>query len=123
MKILIVEDEDALAKVLVEKFQRENFEVKLAMDGVEAVSLANSFKPDIIALDIMLPKKNGVDVLREIKANPDLNTIPVIMMSNLDGDEDIKNCMALGAVDYFVKSQHLLKEIIEKVKAYSLKGR
>ena len=123
MKILIVEDEIALAKVLVEKFERERFEVKHAKTGEEGLDLARSFKPDIIALDILLPGKSGLDVLKELKSDPILKIIPVVMTSNLDSDEDIKQCIALGALDYFVKSQHLIKEIVEKVKEYAVKGR
>lgn len=122
MKILIVEDEAALAKVLVEKFARENFEVKNVVTGDVVVSAAKSFSPDIIALDIMLPKRNGLDVLQDLKADPDLKRIPVIMISNLDSDEDIKRSISLGAVDYFVKSQHLINEIVEKVKEYAVQG-
>ena len=123
MKILIIEDEEALAKVLAEKFEREGFEVKIARDGAEAFPLAMSFRPDVIALDILLPKKNGLEVLKELKSDSELKSIPVVMLSNLDSDEDIKNSISLGAADYFVKSQHLIKEIVEKMKLYSLKAR
>lgn len=123
MKILIVEDEDSLARVLVEKFERENFEVKLAQTGDVVVSMAKAFVPDVIALDIMLPKKNGLAVLEELKADATLRNIPVVMISNLDNDEEIKKSISLGAVDYFVKSQHLIKEIVEKVKEYSTRGK
>ncbi len=123
MKILIVEDEEALAKVLAEKFAREGFEVRIARDGEEAMPVALSFRPDIIALDILLPRKNGLEVLRDLKADSELRSIPVVMLSNLDSDEDIKNAISLGASDYFVKSQHLIKEIVEKMKLYSLKAK
>jgi len=117
MKLLIVEDEETLVKVLQEKFEREGFEVKVALDGEEAISAARDFKPDMVLLDLILPKKHGLEVLKELKADSELREAPVIVLSNLDTDEDIKKALALGAVDYYVKVQHPLKEIIEKVKA------
>lgn len=121
MKILIVEDEEVLAKVLEEKLTNENFQVKIAGDGEMALSSAESFRPNLILLDLILPKKHGLVVLDELKANPELKSIPVIILSNLDDDENIKKSLRLGAVDYFVKSQHPLQEIVEKVKEYILK--
>lgn len=117
MKILIVEDEIVLSKVLKEKFERSGFEAQVAGDGEVAVTMAGEFKPDIIVLDLVLPKKNGFTVLKEIKENPNLSTVPVIVVSNLGEDSDIKHALTLGAADYFVKSQHPINEIVEKVKS------
>ena len=77
MKILIVEDEEVLVKVLQEKFEKENFTVKLVTDGELVLKLVKSFKPDLILLDIILPKKNGLEVLKELKSDPELQNIPV----------------------------------------------
>jgi len=115
MKVLIVEDEEILSKVLQEKFIKENFEVKLAEDGAVVLSLVKSFKPNIIVLDLMLPKKSGFEVLQELKADPEVKNIPVIVLSNLGQDEEIKKALNLGAVDYFVKAQHPINEVVEKV--------
>lgn len=123
MKILIVEDEIDLAKVLEEKFQNENFEVRLAFDGATALPEAKDFNPDIVLLDILLPKKDGFMVLQEMKSDLNLKNIPVIILSNLGEDEEIKKGFSLGAVDYYVKVQHPIKEIVEKVKAYAIKGK
>ncbi|EKD23812.1 MAG: Response regulator receiver protein [uncultured bacterium] len=117
-KIVIVEDEEALARVLKEKFETEEFQVELAMDGKVALPIIQKMKPDLVLLDLMLPKRDGIDVLRDIKADHDLENLPVIVLSNLDGDEDIKQAIALGAKDYFVKSQHPIKEVVEKVKDF-----
>lgn len=117
MKILIVEDEQVLSKVLKEKFEKSGFEVQVAGDGETAVKLAQSFIPDIIALDLVLPKKNGFTVLKEIKEDANLKQIPVIVVSNLGEDSDIKRALSLGAADYFVKSQHPINEIVEKVRS------
>src|SRR3989344_6181112 len=116
-KVLIVEDEDILAKVLEEKFQDEKFEVAVAGDGELALELAKSFKPNVIILDLILPKKDGFDVLRDLKSHPELKQIPVVILSNLGQDEELKRGLALGAADYLVKTQHPIKEVVEKVKA------
>jgi len=118
MKILIVEDEEALSKVLKEKFTSEKFEVEIAKDGEAALTMAASFRPDLMLLDLVLPKKHGLVVLEELKSDSELKTIPVIVLSQLDDDVSIKKALSIGAVDYYVKSQHPLKEIVEKVKDY-----
>ncbi len=115
MKILIVEDEEALAKVLKEKFEKENFEARLIKNGDEAVSAALDLMPDIILLDLILPQKNGIEALKELKSHMVSKTIPVIVLSNLDSDADIKTALACGAADYFVKTQHPISEVVEKV--------
>ncbi len=123
MKILIVEDEETLIKVLREKFENENFAVKMAYDGGVALPMAKDFKPDLILLDIILPKKDGLTVLEEIKADPELASIPVIMLSNLGEDEKIKKSLSLGAVDYLIKAQHPINEVVDKVKECLMKPR
>ena len=115
-KILIVEDEKVLSSALSIKFENEGFDVKVVESGDLAMSAVQTFKPGIILLDLLLPKKTGKEVLKELKADPELKPIPVVILSNLDSDDDIKVCLALGAVDYFVKASHPIKEIIEKVK-------
>ncbi len=123
MKILIVEDEEILIKVLREKLEKENFTVEMAFDGEAALLLAKSFKPDLILLDIVIPKKNGLQVLKELKSDPELSSIPVIVISNLGFDEEIKNALNLGAVDYVIKTQHPINEVVEKIKEYLLKSK
>jgi len=117
MKILIVEDEDVLSLVLEEKFKDEGYDVMIAKDGEEAQPKIERFKPDLILLDLILPKKGGLEVLESIKADQELKMIPVIVLSNLEGDETIKKALTLGAADYFVKTQHPIAEIVEKVGA------
>ena len=123
MKALIVEDEDVLAQVLAEKLKKSDFEVEIADDGEKAVSATKSFKPDIIMLDLMLPKMDGFEVLRELKANDDTKRIPVVAITNLSEDDNIKKALQMGVVDYFVKSNHPVNEIVEKVKAVLLKAK
>ncbi len=123
MKILIVEDEDVLRKVLQGKFEEEKFQVSVATDGESVLPLVKKIKPDIILLDLMLPKMDGLEVLSHLKDDPDIKSIPVIIMSNLDSDEKIKKGLSLGAVDYMVKTQHPINEVVEKVNEYITKAR
>lgn len=114
-KILIVEDEEMLLRVLSEQFDKAGFDVQTASDGEEALKSLGKSMPDLVLLDIILPKMNGFDVLKAIKENPNTKDTPVIMISNLGQDTDIKQAIKLGAVDYFIKAQHPIFEIIEKV--------
>lgn len=119
-KILIVEDEEVLSKVLAEKFKKQKYNVRVVANGNDVLGAARNFVPNIILLDLLLPGKHGLDVLRDLKDDAEFHDIPVIILSNLDNDEDIKRGMALGAVDYFVKSQHPINEVTEKVESYIL---
>ncbi|MBI4992256.1 MAG: response regulator [Candidatus Harrisonbacteria bacterium] len=118
IKVLVIEDEEILAKILQDKFRNENFEVEIASDGEAAFSLAKNFSPDIIVLDLILPKKDGFEVLKELKNDSDLRKVPVVILSNLGQEEEIKRGFALGATDYLVKAQNPIKAVIEKVKNY-----
>jgi len=127
-KILIVEDEEFLALALRDNLESEGYSVDTAYNGEEAVEHIKKIKPNIILLDILMPKKDGFFVLEEVKKNPEWKLIPVIVLSNLGEDTAIKQAMEMGADDYFVKSQHPIEEVIEKVKEYlggkkSAKGR
>ena len=123
MKLLIAEDEEILAKVLREKFEKEKFTVVIVADGDAVIREVKSSKPDMILLDIILPKKDGLAILKELKASPETDKIPVIILSNLGDDEKIKEGLSLGADDYLVKTQHPINEVVEKVKELQLKGK
>ena len=123
MKILVVEDEEVLAKVLQEKLIKSGYDVDIAGDGEEALSKVESFKPNVIVLDLLLPKKNGFEVLETLKRDSALKMIPVIVVSNLGEDSDIKRSLALGAADYYVKSEHPINEIVEKIKNVLLEAK
>lgn len=116
MKILIAEDEKVLREVLHDEFSHYQFEVETAKDGEEALAKVKGTQIDFILLDLMLPKKSGFEVLEALKSDPETKEIPVIILSNLGQDEDIKHALKLGALDYFVKAQHPIKEVVEKVK-------
>ena len=120
MKIVVVEDEPSLSDALKDKLTRSGFDVSVVRNGDEAIETIRKVKPDIVSLDLLLPKKNGYKVLEELKEDVELKLIPVVVMSNLGEDEDIKKCLKLGAEDYFVKSQHPIGEIVEKLKSVVL---
>lgn len=116
--ILIVEDEEFLVRAVKDNLVSEGYTVSIAMDGEAVFDEIKKKKPALILLDLLLPKKNGFDVLRDIKANPEWQLIPVIILSNLGEDSEIKRGLELGASDYFVKSQHPIQEVMDKVKEY-----
>lgn len=117
-KILVVEDEKPMSSILGKELKKLDHEVEFAYDGAEAVKKAETINPDLILLDLILPKINGFEVLEKVKADSSISSIPVIILSNLGTDEDIKHAMKLGAVDYYVKAQHPLLEIVEKVSEF-----
>ncbi|MDD5431296.1 MAG: response regulator [Candidatus Pacebacteria bacterium] len=125
MTILIAEDEKVLAEVLKEEFEVEGFNVSTVGNGNDALkALKSSSRPDVLILDLLMPEKDGFAVLEEINEDQahNLKTIPVIVLSNLGQDEDIKKALSLGATDYFVKAQHPIAEVVEKVKKILEKG-
>ena len=115
-KILVVEDETFLVKIYAVKLKKEGFEVSIANDGEEAVKMAASVKPDLILLDLILPKMNGFEALEKIRANPDNKKTPVIVLSNLGQEEDIKRAETLGADDYLVKANFSIQDIVAKIR-------
>ena len=116
--ILIVEDEEFLVRALKDNFEAEGAQIAVASNGDDAMKLIRGARPDIILLDLLMPKRDGFFVLEELKRNPEWTLIPVIVLSNLGGDGEIKRALELGADDYFVKSQHPIEEVIERVHEY-----
>jgi len=117
-KVLIVEDDTQIADIYKMRLSGKGYEVDIAKDGEEGIKKIMSFNPDLILLDLMIPIKNGFDVLREIKADEDLKDIPVIILSNLGQGPDIERSKDLGAVDYLVKSDTSTKDTIDKIRKY-----
>lgn len=115
-KILVVEDESSLQGAMNEFLLAEKFSVAVASDGEEALRLARSEKPDLILLDIVLPKKDGFEVLSELKEDPEMKKIPIILLTNLESADDVDKAFSLGVSTYLVKSNYKLEEIVEKVK-------
>lgn len=117
-KVIVVEDDEHISKVYEIKLARENIASMVARDGEEAVTMITAEKPDLVILDLMIPKKDGFGVLEEIKKNPDLAGIPVIILSNLGQKSDQDRALALGANEYLVKVDYPIQDIIDKVKGY-----
>lgn len=114
-RILIIEDDRSLQSALVEMFSQEDFEALSALDGEEGLQKALKEKPDLILLDIILPKKDGYEVLADLKNSPQKN-IPVLIMTNLEEIDNVRQALDLGAKTFMVKSDFSLKDIVQKVK-------
>ena len=114
--ILLIEDDIALRDIYQERFKAEGFMVQVATDGEEALNLAMKERPEIILLDIMLPKISGFDVLDILRNTPETKGIRIIVLSALSQSTDVKRGKFLGADLYLVKSQVTLSEVIEEVK-------
>lgn len=115
-KILFVEDEPNLQKAISEVLVQEGYKVLGAVDGEEGLAVAQKEQPNLILLDLILPKKDGFEVLKELKADPKLKSIPVIVLTNLEGVGDIEKALELGATTYLVKANYKLEDIIGKIK-------
>lgn len=115
-KILFVEDEIKFQKTMVDLFRAEGFELVSAYDGESGLRMITEQKPDLVLLDLILPKKNGFEVLRELKGNTQTANIPVIVLTNLEGTQDIEQALSLGAHTYLVKANYSLEDILVKIK-------
>ena len=115
-KILFVEDESALQKSIGDVLEQKGYEVVSALDGEVGLRLAKSEKPDLVLLDLILPKVHGFEVLKQLKEDPATKEIPVIILTNLENMEDVNKALELGATTYLVKTHYALDEVIEKVK-------
>ena len=115
-KILIVDDEELVIKALTEKLLSEGFTIDSAVDGEEALIKIKQIKPDLILLDIIMPKLDGISVLKKLKASSETQRIPVIILTNLYDDEKVAEVLKTGGTDYLVKVEHTLADIIKRVK-------
>lgn len=115
-KIMLVEDDDALASVYRSRLELEGFEVCEANNGEDALSMAVSEKPDLILLDVMMPKISGFDVLDILRNTPETTNIRVIMLTALSQPKDKERAEQLGADEYLVKSQVVISDVVDRVK-------
>jgi len=115
-RILLVEDEDALANVYMSRLQAEGFEVRRVANGEEALAGALNFKPDLVLLDVMMPKVSGFDVLDILRNTPETANLKVIMLTALSQDSDKERAESLGVDDYLVKSQVVIADVVDRVK-------
>lgn len=114
-KLLFVEDEAALQKSFGDFLGQKGYKVISAVDGEQGIKLAKAERPDLILLDLILPRKNGFEVLENLKKDDSTREIPVIVLTNLEEMENIEKALNLGATAYLVKTNYSLEEVLIKV--------
>lgn len=114
-KILLIEDDALLVKVLVKEMTTEGFDVVNVDNGLKALETAKKIKPDLILLDLILPGLDGFEILKQIRADKDLNKVPVFVVSNLGAVSDVKSAKALEADEYFIKANTEVDSIIKAI--------
>jgi DNA-binding response OmpR family regulator len=117
-RILFVEDDDALASVYLVRLEGEGFEVQRVANGEDALAAAVSFKPDLVLLDVMMPKISGFDVLDILRNTPETANLKVVMLTALSQESDKKRAEELGVDDYLVKSQVVITDVIDRIKKH-----
>ncbi|MCK5022008.1 MAG: response regulator [Candidatus Pacebacteria bacterium] len=121
IKIVLIEDDEILSKVIKEELEEANFKIYSALDGEKGLEMVKAKKPNLVLLDLMLPKMHGFEVLENLKKSLETKQIPVMILTMLGSDDDIKKGLQLGANDYIVKSQHAVGEIVDTVKDFFAK--
>ncbi|MDO8669796.1 MAG: response regulator [Candidatus Buchananbacteria bacterium] len=114
-KILLIEDEPELVELFSTALKRAGFEVEVIEDGSNALDLVKSLKPDLVLLDLIIPKKDGYEVLREIKGDKSVSQTLVYIFSNLTQKDEIEKAMKLGAKDYLIKSDYTPSKLVDKI--------
>jgi two-component system, OmpR family, phosphate regulon response regulator PhoB len=115
-KILFVEDDDALATVYITRLQAEGLDVKRVTNGEDALAAALEYHPDLVLLDVMMPKVSGFEVLDILRNTPETTNVTVVMLTALSQEADRKRAEALGVDDYLVKSQVVIADVISRIK-------
>lgn len=118
-KVFIVEDDKFLMDAYKEKLVRQGYEIDTALDGEEALKKIPEFQPDLIILDLVLPKQDGLQVLEKLKSNPSTSQFPVVIASNLDRRDAKERANELGCVDYLTKSDISLEKLIEVCESHT----
>ncbi len=114
--ILIIEDEPTLQKALTKSLEAEGFKIENALDGETGLNKSLASPPDLILLDLVLPQKNGFEVLSELKSDEKTKRVPVLVLTNLENANDVEKAISLGATGYLVKSNYDLDDIVAKIK-------
>jgi two-component system phosphate regulon response regulator PhoB len=117
-RILLVEDEDALANVYQMRLEAENFTVKRVANGEDALVAALDFQPDLVLLDVMMPKVSGFEVLSILRNTPDTTNVKIVMLTALSQEADKQKAEEMGADDYLVKSQVVIADVVDNVKKH-----
>jgi CheY-like chemotaxis protein len=115
-KILVAEDDKLIINTLCEALKTAGYETVTAYDGEEAIAKCKEAKPDLLLLDIMMPKLDGISVLWELKANPETAGLPVVVLTNIGDVDTISKIVEAGAVDYLLKSDQSMDDVVQKVK-------
>lgn len=117
-RILLVEDDDALSSVYITRLQAEGFDARRVANGEEALATALSYQPDLVILDVMMPKVSGFDVLEMFRNTPETAKLKIIMLTALSQDSDKERAISLGADDYLVKSQVVIADVIDRIRQH-----
>lgn len=117
-KILLVEDDQGLASVYKTRLEAEGFNVRHVPNGEDALTAAIEFKPDLILLDVMMPKISGFDVLDILRNTPETNNVHIVMLTALSQESDMEKAKSLGVDDYLVKSQVVIADVVERIKMH-----
>lgn len=115
IKVLLVEDDTFIGRMYTKKLSDQGFDVVAATDGEHGLTLARETSPDIILLDIMLPKMDGWEVLNALKEDPNTATVPVVLLTNLGSEDDIQHGLNLGAIDYLIKAHFVPSDVVKKI--------
>lgn len=116
VKILLIEDDPFLLSMYATKFELEGFKIATADNGEKGLEMAVKENPDIILLDILMPKMNGFEVLERLKSDPKIKDVPVILLTNLNQKDEVERGMALGADDYLIKAHFMPSEVVGKIR-------
>lgn len=115
-KILLVEDDPMVVRMYQRKLTMDGFDLTVAFNGEEGLKALAKYRPDIVLLDIMMPKMNGFEMLKRVKSDEKIKDIPVVILTNLgDRAEDVEKSKGLGANDHWVKANMSLKELVERI--------
>jgi CheY-like chemotaxis protein len=117
-QIVVIEDDNFLSDAYKIKFEQMGFQIQLAQDGESGLKMVKKLAPRLVILDLMLPKMDGIEVLKRLKADPETQQIPVVIASNFADETRQQSCRDLGVVDFFVKSEISIADLIQKCEKY-----
>ena len=117
-KVLVVDDEEILRRIYADRLSVEGFTVDLATDGQEALQKIEVSKPDLVLLDLLMPRVDGFQVLEALKNKPELSNIPVVVLTNVGQEENVQRALSLGAKDYLLKTSHTPNEVLQVVRSH-----
>lgn len=115
-RILFVEDDDALANVYLARLEAEGFDIKRVANGEDALAIALNYHPDLVLLDVMMPRVSGFDVLDILRNTPETSSLKIMMLTALGQESDMERAKALGADEYLVKSQVVIADVVDRIR-------